>query len=157
MRGARPAAARRAVTAADSLLLLNGAVERALSLGFGGAHLPEAEIPSSPIAVPASFLVGASVHDLPSLATAERAGVRYVVFGPVWAPGSKVAAPVGVAALAAITSRATVPVLAIGGVTPERVAACRAAGAHGAAVVTGLMSRGDPAAAVREYLQAWRG
>ena len=151
------AAVRRAVTATDCLLLLNGAAARALSLGFGGAHLPQAEIPAEPLVVPPGFVLGASVHDLPSLAAAERAGVLYVVFGPVWAPGSKAAAPVGVAALADITRRARVPVLAIGGVTPERVAACRAAGAHGVAVVSGVMGRRDRAVAVGEYVAALRG
>jgi thiamine-phosphate pyrophosphorylase len=148
------AAARGVVTPPGCILLLNGGIDRALSLRFSGAHLPQAEIPTSPVSPPPGFIVGASVHDPASLAAAERARVHYVVFGPVWSPGSKVAAPVGLQALAAIVSRTRVPVVAIGGITPGRVSACLEAGAHGVAVVSGIMGRQDRVEAMCEYLDA---
>ena len=53
-----------------------------------------------------------------------------------------------------IASVPGLPVIAIGGVTPERVGDVRWAGAFGVAVLRGVWSTGDPAAAVRDYLAA---
>src|SRR5207245_1756761 len=47
-----------------------------------------------------------------------------------------------------------VPVIAIGGITPERVAEVRAAGAHGVAVISAILSADSPAAATQRFLDA---
>lgn len=47
-----------------------------------------------------------------------------------------------------------VPVFALGGITPERVAPCRTAGAHGVAVLSGILNATTPNAAARAYLRA---
>ena len=130
---------------------LNAATGDALRCGFGGVHWPEAEIPVEPYrALP----TGASVHSLRALRQAEAAGVNFAVFGPVFDAGSKPVKGVGLSALRALASAATVPLLAIGGVTPERVEACLLAGASGVAAVTGILRTRDPAAAVARYVTA---
>ena len=50
-----------------------------------------------------------------------------------------------------------IPVIAIGSVTPARVAEARDAGAAGVAVLRGVWDAPDPAEAVREYLRHWKG
>jgi thiamine-phosphate pyrophosphorylase len=60
----------------------------------------------------------------------------------------------GIGALRAFCQAADVPVLALGGVTPSRVSECRTAGAHGVAVLSGIMEVETPAAATRAYLRA---
>jgi thiamine-phosphate pyrophosphorylase len=55
-------------------------------------------------------------------------------------------APLGVAAVAAV-ARLGLPVIAIGGVTPERIAELRAAGAYGVAAIRALWDAADAAGA----------
>jgi thiamine-phosphate diphosphorylase len=88
-----------------------------------------------------------------ALAAAEQVA-HYVVFGPVFPPGTKAAAGVGVEALREVCRRARVPVLAVGGITRERVAACVQAGAAGVAVVSAVVRAPDPARAAEELAEA---
>jgi thiamine-phosphate pyrophosphorylase len=76
------------------------------------------------------------VHSLESALRAERDGADYVIFGPVWASASHpTSRPVGVEALAEVSHALHIPVVAIGGVTEERIAQCHAAGAAGYAAI----------------------
>ena len=129
------AAARRA----DFPVLVNGSLEEAVNLGFDGVHWPEDLIPDT-APERSGFLRSASVHSHTGLAHATRAGVDMVLFAPVYAPGSKTASGVGVRALADLVDGASVPVLALGGITPVTVRPCLQAGAAGVAVVSAVMS-----------------
>jgi thiamine-phosphate pyrophosphorylase len=149
----RAAAEARACAAPGVLLILNGPAAVASRLGYDGVHWPEAAIPAEP-PQSAPALCSAAVHGVEALERAERAGAGLVVFGAVYPPGSKPGIAAGLDALRAVAARARVPVFAIGGVTPERAAACRAAGASGVATISGVVGTGDPAAAIRAYLQA---
>ncbi len=93
----------------------------ALAAGLAGVNLPEHDIP----AAEARRLIGAgwvsrSVHSLDAALESEGAG--YVIYGPVWEtathPGTK---PLGLDALRAVARESKIPVLAIGGVTRERI------------------------------------
>ncbi|GGK96266.1 thiamine-phosphate diphosphorylase [Curtobacterium luteum] len=64
--------------------------------------------------------------------------------------------PLGVAGFGRIARSTGVPCVAIGGVTLEDVAALRAAGAAGVAVVSGICAAPDPGAAAAAYVTAWR-
>src|SRR5690606_24600898 len=99
-------------------------------LGYDGVHWTEAAIPERSEGATRRIRF-ASVHSVEAVHRAERAEAEAVVFGPVYAPGSKPGNPAGLEALAAIAESTTRPVLAIGGITPERVAPCLAAGAQG--------------------------
>ena len=133
---------------------LNGDTDAALAAGFGGVHWPEAAIPAGPAP---GLRAGASVHSLAALRRAETAGAAFALFGSVFDAGSKPAAGVGLPALESVARAASIPVLAIGGITPDRAAACIAAGAAGVAAVTGILRARDPAAAVEEYLRVLPG
>jgi thiamine-phosphate diphosphorylase len=81
-------------------------------------------------------LIGRSVHSAGSAQAAEHDGADYIIFGPVWESASHPgAAPAGLAALADVVGSVGIPVLAIGGVTRERVAEVLAAGAAGYAAI----------------------
>ena len=70
--------------------------------------------------------------------TAEQEGADYVVFGPVFAPLSKVTAlePLGIDALAEAALAVRIPVLALGGITRENARDCMQAGAAGVAAIS---------------------
>jgi hypothetical protein len=108
-------------------------------------HLPAGRTDDVPFA--------ASTHDEDEVTAALAAGAAYCVLSPVWSPSSKPtdARPtLGLSRfLAAAADR---PVLALGGVTPERYRRLRAAGA-GAAVL-GPLAVADPTAPMCRYLRA---
>jgi thiamine monophosphate synthase len=124
------------------------------ALGFRGIHLSEDALRDR-TEQPGGTRLSASVHCPRSLATALDAGVDFVVFGPVFDPASKPGVTgVGLSALEKIVRQSSVPVLALGGVTPDRVAACRAAGAWGVACVTPVVTIPNPSGVIRRYLSA---
>lgn len=145
-RGLLPAAA----------LLVNGRLDVALAAGADGVHLPSDGLPAAPLVAWAARLgrrplVGCSTHTLAEVAAARDEGADYVVFGPVFAtPGKRAAlgsGTLGTAALAA-AARLGVPVLALGGLEPERVAEAFAAGAHGVAAIRAFLTPEGAAAMV---------
>jgi thiamine-phosphate pyrophosphorylase len=132
-------------------LLVNGRLDVALAAGADGVHLPADGLPAAPLVAWAARLgrrplVGRSTHSLAEVAAARDEGVDYVAFGPVFATPGK-GPPLGTAALAA-AARLGVPVLALGGLEPRRVAEAIAAGAHGVAAIRAFRTREGAAAMV---------
>ena len=109
----------------------------ALAAGAAGVNLPENDISvDAARGLMGERLIGRSVHSLESALSVESQGADFVIFGPVWAsashPGS---APGGIDALSKVARALKIPVLAIGGVTQERIAEVHAAGAAGYAAI----------------------
>lgn len=101
------------------------------------------------------LLIGASVHSLEEARAAEQDGADFLVFGPVYETPSKrpYGPPQGVEALKRVVGSARIPVLAIGGITPERVAEVRKSGAHGVAVISAILAAERPAEATKAFLE----
>jgi thiamine-phosphate pyrophosphorylase len=103
-------------------------------------------------------IVGRSTHSAAQADAASREPISYLAIGPVFATASKGATvdPVvgldGVRAAAEIAARASLPVVAIGGITLERAPGVLRAGAASVAVIADLL-QGDPAARVRAFGQ----
>jgi len=122
-------------------VVVNDRLDVALACAAAGVHLRADSIsPSAARAiVPRGFLIGRSVH-APEEAGAVAADVDYLIAGTVWPTESKAAgrdgtAPIGPEGLAAIARAAGVPVLAVGGVTLDRVSRAAASGAAGVAAI----------------------
>ena len=100
------------------------------------------------------FSVGASAHSVEEARTAAEDGSHFIVFGPVYDTPSKRrwGAPQGVDRLAKVTANVRIPVIAIGGITPERVTAMRAAGAAGVAAIAAILDTASPADATKRFL-----
>ena len=133
-------------------VLLNGMSQQALELGYEGVHWPEAVIPQRDEGM--TLLRAASVHSPEAAARAEAASADFLVAGTVFDAGSKPAPGIGLEALRLIAGSTGRPVLAIGGVTPQRVASCIQAGAAGVAVVTAVLRAPNMTAAVRDLREA---
>lgn len=147
-------ALRRVTTAAGALLFVNDRVDVACAIGADGVHLGETALP---VAAARALLtseqsIGVSIH---APGAPHAADADFVCFGPVRATPSKAAfgPPQGMARLRAAVDAAAQPVLAIGGIEPDHVAAVRAAGAHGVAVIRAVLAAPDPAHAVRTFLR----
>ncbi len=93
-----------------------------------------------PLPSPRPPLVGRSCHDADEVARAGAEGCDYVTVSPVFPTASKpgYGPALGPGGLAALLSGGS-PAYALGGVLPEHVAPCRAAGAHGVAVMGPVM------------------
>jgi thiamine-phosphate pyrophosphorylase len=115
----------------------------AASLGADGFHFAEGlTFPHELRARFPKLLVGMSTHSVAAAVTAAAEGASFITFGPVFeTPSKKIYGdPKGIDSLAKVTSSVTVPVFAIGGVTPENAGDCIAAGAHGVAAVGAVMT-----------------
>jgi thiamine-phosphate pyrophosphorylase len=149
-------ALRAAASRHGGLLVVNDRVDVALAAGAGGVQLGERSLsPRDCRRIAGERLrVGASVH---AGCGAERAaGADWLLAGAVWATGSHPDRPAAGPGLLHDLVPLGLPVIAIGGVTPARVAAARSAGAAGVAALGGIWGAADPAAAVEAYLDAWR-
>ncbi|GAC1475381.1 MAG: hypothetical protein PVSMB3_14800 [Candidatus Dormibacteraceae bacterium] len=125
------------VNATSLPVLISSRCDVALASGAAGVNLPQGDIaPADARKLLDARLVGRSVHSLAAAQKAEHEGADFVIFGPVWEssshPGSP---PAGIAALEQVARSVRIPVLAIGGVTEERIAECHAAGAAGYAAI----------------------
>lgn len=101
-------------------------------------------------------LLGYSAHSPEAAQRAVEARANYVFFSPVFAtPSHPEAAPAGLEALTRTCAAVPgVPVYALGGLTPERTRASRAAGAYGVAVLSALLDAPAPLQALRAFLRA---
>ena len=90
-------------------------------------------------------LIGVSCHDEGEVAQASLEGADFAVLGPVFAPLSKPAhSPIlGLEAFGRLARSVRIPVLALGGITTENIAACLASGAAGIAGIA-LFSACEP-------------
>lgn len=140
-------------------LLVNDRVDVALACDADGVQLGVRSLPvaNARTLLGPHRLVGFSAHAADEAGGAVSAGADFVVLGSVWETASHPGAgPAGLDTLRATVDHAGAPVIAIGGVTPGRVADAAGAGAHGVAVLSGVWRRGDVGEAVATYLDAIR-
>jgi thiazole tautomerase (transcriptional regulator TenI) len=118
-------------------VLISSRCDLALASGAAGVNLPEHDISVQDArSLLGQRLIGRSVHSLQSAVEAEHDGADFVIFGPVWSSESHAGTPPqGLNALTAVAHALRIPVLAIGGVTEDRIAECDAAGAAGYAAI----------------------
>ena len=147
------AAAAESLGDARARTLVNGTLAEARDLACAGAHYPETALPPELPDRP-GLLAGTSVHSTATWKAARRASVDYMIAGSVFSPSSKAGRGRGLDWLAKIARGGTTPVLAIGGITPEQVPRCLAAGAVGVAVLGGIFLSDDPGVAAAAYQRA---
>jgi len=144
-------------------VVVNDRADVALVAGAAGVHLRADGPPAARVRtlqLP-PWIVGRSVHT--SAEAAQAGDLDYLLCGTVFPSASKPAdAPIGgLDALRETCAVARPPVLAIGGITPARVAACREAGAAGVAAIGVFLPVGrtagalGPVAAAAALRKAW--
>ena len=145
-------------------LIVNDRAHLVDAIGADGVHVGQSdlEIAQARALVGPTAYLGLSVQTLEHVifAGGHAAGtLDYLGVGPVWGTATKLdaAAPGGLDVLNQITSASPWPCVAIGGITPERLAMVRGAGAVGVAVVSAICGQPDVAAATRTLRTGWDG
>ena len=129
--------ARRLVASSPVPVLISSRCDVALACGAAGVNLPERDISVADARkLMDDRLVGRSVHSIEGALRAEAEDADFVIFGPVWESATHPdVKPVGLSALEDVARAVGIAVLAIGGVTEERIELCLAAGAGGYAAI----------------------
>jgi thiamine-phosphate pyrophosphorylase len=131
-----------------ALVIVNDRADLAVLAGADGVHVGEEDLPvdAARAVVGPDLLVGRSTRTLDDGLAALAGGADHVGFGPVFATATKriEAAPRGLAMLAEVSARLGAPVVAIGGIGPDRIGEVAAAGAAAAAVLGALVDGPDP-------------
>jgi thiamine-phosphate pyrophosphorylase len=139
-------------------LILNDYWQVALECGVNFVHLGQDDLKGADLAAikEAGIRVGISTHDEDELATALRVDPDYVALGPIYETKLKVMpwAPQGLEKLEQWRDRiGDLPLVAIGGLTPEKAAVVAAAGADSLAVITDFVTSPTPETRVLDWLR----
>jgi thiazole tautomerase (transcriptional regulator TenI) len=144
-------------SAVQTTVIVNDRLDVALVTGAGGVQLGEQSftVAEARRLLPDDVLIGRSVHDLDGARDAAAAGASYLLAGHIFDTDSKAGAPGrGLEWLAALVAAVEIPVIALGGITVERIPEVMAAGAYGVALGRELLLADDPELAARAASEA---
>ena len=151
--------ARDLCAAAGAQLIVNDHWRQAIDEGCDYVHLGQGDLDGADLVAirHAGLRLGISTHDDAELERALASQPDYVALGPIFPTLLKQMpwTPQGLARITLWKERiGAVPLVAIGGLTPERARAALAAGADSAAVVTDVLRHADPEARARLWRRA---
>ena len=138
-------------------LVVNDRLDIALAAGADGLHLGQSDLPLEAARKIAGgkLFIGVSAGTLEEALAAEKGGADYLGVGAVFPTGSKAGAgdAIGLGRLAEICAAVNIPVIGIGGVSPQNAAEVMKTGTAGIAVISAILSQKDIKAAA-ETLKA---
>ena len=141
---------------AEATVLVNDRVDVALLSGAHGVHLGQDDLPAvyARRILGTHTQIGFSTHTLDQALKADLLAIDYIAIGPIFPTQTKAdaSAVVGLERLRQICGRIQKPVVAIGGITVDRVPDVLAAGARSVAVISALLKTDDIAAETRRWI-----
>jgi thiamine-phosphate diphosphorylase len=140
----------------EAAVFVNSRPDIAAAVGAHGVQLGNGDLaPADARQLLPRGWIGRSVHTPEEAATAVSEGADFLVVGNIYETLSHPERPAAGLTLVAQTARLGRPVIAIGGITPERASEVKAAGAYGVAAIRSLWMAADPAAATLAMLLPW--
>lgn len=133
-------------------LIINDRLDIAMAVGAAGVHLGQDDLPCAAARriLGEEYLIGVSAHNPAEARAALLCGADYLGCGAVFGTATKAdVKKLGTDGLAAICWKKGLPVVGIGGVTADNYREVRAAGADGAAIVSGILAQPDIRTTVR--------
>lgn len=126
--------------------ILHTFTDAALKLGVGSIHVPLHILVNEPNITKDFTCVGVSVHSADEAVQAAQLGATHLIAGHIFATSCKIGlAAQGTALLVAAQQAVTLPLYAIGGVTPDNIAEIQKTGAAGTCLMSSLMETSDHA------------
>ena len=125
-------------------LIINDRLDIAMAVGAAGVHLGQDDLPCAAARklLGEDYLIGVSAHNPAEAKAALQSGADYLGCGAVFGTATKAdVKKLGTEGLAAICREKGLPVVGIGGVTADNYREVRAAGADGAAIVSGILAQ----------------
>ena len=151
---------------AGATVIVNDRADIATLSHADGVHLGQDDLdPADARRILGGFAtIGLSTHSLDQARAAARAPINYIAVGPVFGTSTKATGyhAVGTALVSDVREMLDkegmdLPIVAIGGITLERAPDVIRAGAASVAIISDLLSGGDPAVRVRQFLKALDG
>ena len=140
----------------EAAVFVRGRADIAAAVGGHGVQLGTTDlVPADARRVLPGGWIGRSVHTVEEARAAVTEGADFLVVGSIYRTASHPEREPAGPELVTRTARLGVPVIAIGGVTSERVAELKDAGAYGVAAIRSLWQAADPAAATMAMLSPW--
>lgn len=133
-------------------LIINDRLDIAMAVGAAGVHLGQDDLPCAAARkiLGEDYIIGVSAHNQAEAKAALQSGADYLGCGAVFGTATKAdVKKLGTDGLAAICKAKGLPVVGIGGVTADNYREVRAAGADGAAIVSGILAQPDIRTTVR--------
>lgn len=132
-------------------LIINDRLDIAMAVGAAGVHLGQDDLPCAAARklLGEDYIIGVSAHNPAEAKAALQSGADYLGCGAVFGTATKAdVKKLGTEGLTAICREKGLPVVGIGGVTADNYREVRAAGADGAAIVSGILAQPDIRATV---------
>ena len=134
-------------------LIINDSIE--LAMFADGVHLgkDDGDVAAARQTLGNNAIIGVSCYnDLQRAIEAEHAGADYIAFGSMFPSSTKPhAVPASLALLEQAASVLTIPIVAIGGITPQNAASVILAGAHAVAVINAVFAAPDITRAAQQF------
>lgn len=127
-------------------LIINDRLDIAMAVGAAGVHLGQDDLPCAAARkiLGEDYIIGVSAHNPAEAKVALQSGADYLGCGAVFGTATKTdVKKLGTDGLVAICREKGLPVVGIGGVTADNYREVRAAGADGAAIVSGILAQPD--------------
>jgi len=148
---------------AGAIVIVNDRADIAALSSADGVHVGQEDLDPASVRkiLGGSAIIGISTHTQAQVRASSRLPVDYIAVGPLFGTSTKDTgypavgtALVGEAAAMIRAADSMTPIVAIGGITLERAREVIEAGAASVAVISDLLSTGNPEARVKEYLRA---
>jgi thiamine-phosphate diphosphorylase len=140
----------------EAAVFVSGRPDIAAASGAHGVQLAAGDLaPADARRVLVHGWIGRSVHSLDEARAAVEEGADFLLLGSIYETASHFGRPALGAGPLREAARLGRPVIAIGGITPERVPELKAAGAYGVAAIRALWQADDSAAATLSMLAPW--
>ena len=140
----------------DALFIVNDRLDVALACGADGVHLGQNDLPidAARKIAPADFIIGATANTRPDVLKAQKLGADYIGCGAAFTTATKHDVNViGPAGIKDAVGQASVPCVAIGGITLENLRRLADCGCGGISLSSEIMSHPNPKRRTQELFK----
>ena len=142
----------------DVLFIMNDYLDLALAVDADGLHLGQKDLPISAARrlMPIDKIIGCSTTTVEQAVAAESGGADYIAVGSIYTTSFKETATViGLERLRQIRQAVGLPLVAIGGITVDKVTEVLAAGADSIAMISAILKTEDVEEATRQVIASF--